>query len=122
MSKTLTYGFLAALLLIAAVATFAFEYGSPVSRRGVFPLQVTDNSSSHPATVTIDGRLISAALAVSSVRQYQRGHCIVVVVREALTRPGRRSARFHSEVAITGNIDEVAFGDARDVVWLKNKR
>jgi hypothetical protein len=117
MRKTLLYGFLFALLLVAAVVAFAFGYGSPVSRRGVFPLQVTDHSSSHPANVTIDGGLISGSLAVSSVRQYRRGRCVVVVVREGLIRPGRRSGQFHSEIAITADIDEVAFGDVRDVVW-----
>jgi hypothetical protein len=117
MRKTLLYGFLFALLLVAAVVAFAFEYGSPVSRRGVFPLQVTDHSSSHPATVTIDGGLISSALAVTSVRQYRRGRCVVVVVRESLVRPGRRSGQFHSEIAITRDIDEVAFSDVRGVIW-----
>src|SRR5215469_3846776 len=119
MWKTRLSGFLFALLLIAAVVAFAFEYGSPVSRKGVVNLQVTDHSSSHTATVTINGALISSSNAVTSVRQYRKGRCIVVVVRESLVRPGRRAGKFRSEIAVTGDVDEIAFGDVHDVIWRK---
>ena len=117
MKKTVLYVSLFALLLVTALAFVAFEYGSAVSRRGLSDLRVTANSSRNPATVSIDGGLVSSALAVRSVKQHRKGRCIVVVVREVPVREGRVSGTFHLDVAVPDDVDEIAFGDSHDVIW-----
>ena len=117
MKKIVLYVSLFALLLVTAVAFVEFEYGSPVSRRGLSDLQVRTNSSRNPTTVSIDGGLISSALAARSVKQHRKGGCIVVVVREVPVREGRVSGTFHVDVAVSGDIDEIAFGDPHEVIW-----
>ncbi len=117
MIKILFYVSLVALLLVTAIVFVAFEYGSPVSRRGLRDLKITTNSSRDPTTVSIDGGLVSSSLAVSSVKQHRKGRCIVVVVREVPVRHGRVSGTFHLDVAVSDNIDEIAFGDSHEIIW-----
>ena len=117
MLKTALYAFLFAILLVTAVGYVAFEFGSLVSRRGISDLQVTTDFSHHPTIVSIDGKLISSSLAVGSVKQRRKGRCIVVLLREVLVRRGRTSGRFRLEVAITDDVDEIAFGDSHEIVW-----
>jgi hypothetical protein len=108
-----------ALLLVTAVVfvVFEYQYGSPVSRRGLSDLQITTNPSRNPTTVSIDGGLISSSLAVSGIKQRQNGRCIVVIVREAPVRHGRVAGRFHLDVDVLDNINEIAFGDSHEVIW-----
>jgi hypothetical protein len=117
MMKTLLYVSLATFLLVAAIVIFALEYGSPVSPRELYPLQVTDHSSGQPPSVSIDGKIVSSSLAVSSVRQHRRGHLVLIVVRQGLIRPGRRSGKFHCDVAVPNDIDQIAIGDPHNVIW-----
>ena len=106
------------VLVIAAATVFVvWEYGTPVSRGGIDQLKVTTRSSGHPTTVSVDGSLISSALAVTSVKQHREGRCIVVVVRQAVVRQGRRSADFHLDIAVPDEIDQIAFANSRDVIW-----
>ena len=105
------------LFLLAAISLIIWEYGSPISRRGLSDLNVASDSSVRPTTVSIDGSLISSSLAVSSVKQFRNGSCIVVVVREGIIRPGRKSGRFHLNIGLTDDIDEIAFGNSKDVIW-----
>jgi len=108
-----------ALLLVTAVlfVVFEYQYGSPVSRRGLRDLQITTNPSRNPTTVRIDGGLISSSLAVSGIKQRRKGRCIVVIVREAPVRHGRVAGRFHRDVDVLDNIDEIAFCDSHEVIW-----
>jgi hypothetical protein len=115
--KTPHYVLLAILLLVATIAVYLFAYGSPVSRRGLRELQVTDHSLNHPATVIIDGGIVSSSLAVSSVKQHRSGRCVVIVVREVPVREGMRSGTFHIEVPVSDEIDAIAYGDSHDVIW-----
>jgi hypothetical protein len=117
MIKTVSYVCFFALLLVTAIVFVEYEYGSPVSRRGLSDLKITANSSRNPTTVSIDGGLVSSSLAVSSVKQHRKGRCIVVVVREVPVREGRVSGTFHLDVAVPGDIDEIAFGEPHDVIW-----
>jgi hypothetical protein len=107
----------ALLLLVTAIVFGVFEYGSPVSRRGIRDLQITTNSSRGHATVSIDGGLVSSSLAVSSVTQHRKGRCVVVIVREVPVRHGRVSGTFHLDVDVSDNIEEIAFGDSHEVIW-----
>jgi len=117
MRKTALYASLFALLLVIAVWLAVFEVGSHVSRRGIRDLQITTDSSRHPATVSIDGFLISSSNAVGSVKQRREGRCVVVLVREVLVRRNRTWGKFHLDVAITDDVDEIAFGDSHEIIW-----
>jgi hypothetical protein len=117
MKKQVLYVALFTLLLVTAIAFVVFEYGSPVSRRGLSDLKITTNSSRNPTTVSIDGGLVSSSLAVSSVKQHREGRCIVVVVREVPVRHGKVAGSFHLDVAVPDNIDEIAFGNSHEVIW-----
>jgi hypothetical protein len=68
-----------ALLLVTAVVfvVFEYQYGSPVSRRGLSDLQITTTPSRNPTTVSIDGGLISSSLAVTGVEQRRKARRIV---------------------------------------------
>lgn len=102
---------------MAAFAFAAWEYGRHVSRSGLSELKITAVPSMHPTNVTIDGTLLGGALAVSSVKQHRNGHCIIVVVRAALVRPGRKWGKFHLNVAVSDDIEAIAFGNSSDVIW-----
>ena len=117
MIKTILYTSLFVLLLVVAVWLAVFEVGSHVSRRGIRDLQITTDSSRYPATVSIDGTLISSSSAVGSVKQRREGRCVVVLVREVLVRRGRTWGKFHLDVAITDDIDEIAFDESHEVIW-----
>jgi hypothetical protein len=60
-------------------------------------------------------------MAVDRATQYQRGSDIVLVVRAGITRPGLRDAKFHYEVRIPSDIDEISFGSAEDVIWRRKR-
>ena len=117
MLKTALYASFFALLLVIAVWVAVFEIGSHVSRRGIRDLQMTTDSSRHPATVSIDGTLISSSNAVGSIKQSRDGRCVVVSVREVLVRRNRTWGKFHVDVAITDDVDEIAFGDSHEIIW-----
>ena len=117
MPKTALYSALLVLLLVAVVAFVVWVYGSPVSGKGLSELKITSNPSGRPTTVSVDGSLISSSLAVSSVTQHRQGRCIVVIVREGIIRRGRTSGKFHLEIAVSDDIEEIAFGNATDVIW-----
>ena len=117
MLKSALYASLFALLVVIAVWLALFEVGSHVSRRGIRDLQITTDSSRHPETVSIDGTLMSSSNAVGSVKQRREGRCVVVLVREVLVRRGRTRGKFHLVVAITDDIDEIAFGESHEVIW-----
>lgn len=105
------------LLLLTAGVFAAFEYGSAVSRRAVFDLQIAANRPQHPQIVTIDGKIANSSMAVRSVQQHRSGRCIVVVVRESLDTRHWRSGEFHLDVPVQDGIDEIAFGNRNDVIW-----
>ena len=117
MLKTILCTSLFALLLVVAAWLAVFEVGSHVSRRGIRDLQITTDSSRHPETVSIDGALISSSNAVGSVKQRREGRCVVVLVGEVLVRRGRTRGSFHVDVALTDDIDEIAFGESHEVIW-----
>ena len=117
MLKTALYASLFALLLVTGVWLAVFVVGSPISRRGIRDFQITTDSSRHPATVSIDGTLISSSNAVGSVKQRRDGRCVVVLVREVLVRRNRTWGKFHLDVAITDDVDEIAFGDSHEIIW-----
>ena len=117
MIKIASYISVFALLIVTAIAFVVFEYGSPVSRRGLSDLQVTTRSSRGHTTVRIDGGLVSSSLAVSSVKQHRKGRSIVVIVREVPVRHGKVSGTFHLDVDVSDNIDEIVFGDSHEVIW-----
>ena len=117
MHKTALYSALLVLFIGAVVAFVMWEYGSPVSRKGLSELKISSNPSGHPTTVSVDGSLISSSLAVSSVTQRRQGRCIVVVVREGIIHRGRTSGKFHLDVTVSDDIEEIAFGNVRDVIW-----
>jgi|SRR5271155_3549850 len=117
MPKIILYAGLLVLSLAIVVAFAVWEYGSPVSRKGLSQLKVTSIPSEHPTTVSVDGSLISSSLAVSSVAQRRQRNCVVVIVREGIVRRGRTSGKFHLDIPISDDIEEIAFRDARDVIW-----
>jgi len=115
--KPLLIGCVVVLLGVACVVAFFFEYGSPVSRKGLQFTNITDHSTSQPPTVSIDGGIISSSLAVSGVSQRRKGNCVIILVRQGIIRPGRQSGRFHFDVDVSNGITEIAYRDARDVIW-----
>ena len=108
---------LVALLVVASAEIFMLEYGSPVPRRGLQPLHVTDHHASQPPTVSIDGAIVSSALAVTRVSQRREGDCIIILVRQGMMRPGRRSARFHLDVEVSNGVAAIGYEDAHDIIW-----
>ncbi len=112
---------LIAWLVVFVVAVcaviFVFEHGSPVPRRGLQPLHVTDHHASQPATVSIDGSIISSSLAVTGVSQRREGDCIIILVRQGLMRPGNRSGRFHLDVDVSNGITAIRYENAHDIIW-----
>lgn len=46
---------------------------------------------------------------MGSVKQRREGRCVVVLVREVLVRRGRTRGNFYLDVAITDDVDEIAF-------------
>jgi hypothetical protein len=115
--KAVLYAAFTVLLVVAALALVAWEYGSPVSRKGLSDLKATSNAPARPTIVSVDGHLISSSLAVSSVKQRRKGRCIVVIVRQGIVRRGRTSGGFHMDVTVPDDVDEIAFGNSRDVIW-----
>jgi hypothetical protein len=115
--KSSSYIRLTAFLLVGFLVVFVLEYGRPVSRGGLRSIQVTDLTSSQPAVVSIDGSIRSSSFVVSSVKQIRKDGLVVIVVREGLRRPGRRSRSFHCDVAVSAGVNRIAFGDADDVIW-----
>ena len=117
MLRTALYTALLVFFIVTIAAFVVWEYGSPVSRKGLRELKITSNHSGRPTTVSIDGSIISSSLAVSSVTQRRQGRSIVVIVRQGIIRRGRMSGRFHLDIAVSDDIDEITFGNARDVIW-----
>jgi len=115
--KSSSYIRLTAFLLVGFMAVFLLEYGRPVSRGGLRSIQVIDLTSSQPAAVSIDGSISSSSFAVSSVKQIRKGDLVVIVVREGLSRPGRRTRSFHCDVVVSTGINRIAFGDPDDIIW-----
>ena len=117
MIKSILVGCAVAFLGCACVMAFLFEYGSPVSLKGLQFTRVTDRSKSQPPTVSIDGGIISSSLAVSSVSQRRKGNCVIILVKQGIIRPGRQSGRFHFDVDVSNGITEIAYRNARNVIW-----
>jgi hypothetical protein len=115
--KIILCAFLLTTLIAAAVALFAWTYGTPVPHDRFIDLKITSSTSGSLTNVSIDGGLKSSSLAVYSVRQHRKKHCIIVVVREGLARDGRRAGDFHLEIAVPDDVDEIAFENSRDVIW-----
>jgi hypothetical protein len=127
MPNTALYSALLVFFIVTVVAFVVWGYGSPVSRKGLSELKITSNPSGRPATVSVDGSLISSSLAVSSVTQHRQGRCIVVIVREGIIRRGRTSGKFHLDIAVSDDIEELfletramSYGIGRRVVLDKN--
>lgn len=114
--KTILYALLFTTLIVAAVGLFAWTYGSPVPRN-LSVLKITSFSSGSHINLHIDGGIKSSSLAVSSVRQHREGHCIIVVVRQGLIRPGRKAGDFHLDIAVSDDVDEIAFENSHNIIW-----
>jgi hypothetical protein len=114
--KTILYALLFTTLIVAAIALFAWTYGSPVPRNLSF-VKITSSSAGSHINVHIDGGIMSSSLAVSSVKQHREGHCIIVVVRQGLARRGRRAGDFHLDIAVPDDVDEIAFENSHNVIW-----
>jgi hypothetical protein len=119
--KPILYVVLVTAIIVAVIGFLAVEKTTILTRKALQEFEVVDHSTGQPATVSIDGRLIGGILAISDVRQYRSGKFVVVVVRAGLTRPGRRNARFHYDVSITSDVDEVSFGAPSDVIWQRRQ-
>jgi hypothetical protein len=115
--KTTSIVCLVVFLVVASAVIFIFEHGSAVSRRGLQPLHVTDRHTSQPSIVSIDGSIFSSSLAVTGVSQRREGDCIIIVVRQGIMLPGRRSGRFHLDLDVSNGITEIAYQDPRDIIW-----
>jgi len=115
--KIILSAFLLTTLIAVAIALFAWTYGSPVSRDNLRELKIASSVSGSHTNVSIDGILKSSSLAVSSVKQHRKGHCIIVVVREALVRRDNREGRFHMLITVPDDVDVIAFENSSDVIW-----
>jgi hypothetical protein len=116
MSKSL-YFFGAVITMVTVAVIFVFLHTSVLSKRGLQEIEVTEYNNNQHHTIHIDGRLIGGMLAISSVEQYQKGSCIVMVVRTGITRPGLRNARFHYDIIVPNDVDQISFGRPADIVW-----
>jgi hypothetical protein len=112
-----SYVVLSALIIAAAIAIFDFEYGTPVSRRGLMSLAVTDHSTLQPATVSVDGAIVNSSMAVYGVRQHRTGSLVVIVVRQGLVRKGHQTGRFHCDVSLSGGVEQIALGEPHEIIW-----
>jgi hypothetical protein len=108
---------LVVLLVVVSAVIFMIEHGSPVPRKGLQPFHVTDHHTSQPSIVSIDGSIFSSSLAVTSVSQRREGDCIIILVRQGIMRPGRRSGRFHLDVDVSNGIEAIGYENAHDIIW-----
>ena len=117
--KVLAY-LLSVMVAIAVVSMAAFFlYSSVLSKRSLQGFNLTEvNTGAHPS-LGIDGRLLGGILAIKSAKSYQKKHCIVLVVRAGITRPGLRGVRFHYDIPVPDDVDKVSFGNLNDVVWTR---
>ena len=119
--RTVIYALGAVAVLIASSLAFFLFYKTAVPRKSLQELHLREfDTDGHP-TVTVDGRLLGGMMAVHDVTQYRRGDGIVLLVRAVITRPGLKNARFHYEIQIPSDIDEISFGNAEDVIWRRKR-
>ena len=111
----------AVVVLVASCLAVFFLYSNVVPRKSLQELQLSEFDPDGHLTVNVDGRLLGGMMAVHDATQYQKGGGIVLIVRAGITRPGLRNARFHYEIRIPSDVDEISFGNAEDVIW-KRKR
>jgi hypothetical protein len=107
------------VLVASSLAVFCF-YSTVVPSKSLQELHLSEFDDGH-LTVAVDGRLLGGMMAIHSAKQYQRGSGIVLVVRAGITRAGLRNVRFHYEIKVPSNVDEISFGNAEDVIWRRKR-
>jgi hypothetical protein len=118
--RIVVYALGAVVVFVASSLAVLFFYSTVVPRKALQELHVSESADGHP-TVTVDGRLLGGMTAIHGAKQYQRGSDIVLVVRAGITRAGMRDVRFHYEIEIPGDVDQISFGNAEDVIWRRKR-
>jgi hypothetical protein len=104
------------LIIVVAIGLLAW-IGAPLPREALRDLHIVLKPSDHPNQAVIDGGIISSGAAVSGVEHWRSGHSIIIVVRQGLIFPNRRSGTFHLEISIPNDVDTIAYSHVNDVIW-----
>lgn len=119
--RIVMYALGAVVALVASSLAAFFLYSTVVPRKSLQEFHLSEIDPDGHLTVVVDGRLLGGMMAVHDATQYQRGSSIVLLVRAGITRPGLRGAKFHYEVRIPSDVDEISFGNVDDVIWRRKR-
>ncbi|HET6177779.1 MAG TPA: hypothetical protein VFE61_12650 [Candidatus Sulfotelmatobacter sp.] len=119
--KIVTYTLGAIVVLIASSIAAFYLYSSVVPRKSLQEFHLSESSPDGHLTVTVDGSLLGGMLAIHSAKQYQRGRTMILLVRAGITRAGLGNAKFHYEIRVPSDVDEISFGSPEDVIWRRKE-
>lgn len=115
--KIIIYIISATLIVALSIVASFYLYTTVLAQKSLQEIAVNEHSVGSRYIVSLDGRLLGGVLAIKSIGQYQKGSCVVVVVKVGIARRGLRNSRFHIDVPLSDDVNEVSFGDPKDVVW-----
>ena len=109
----------AIVVLFTLSLTGFFFYGSPVGRSSLRISRFSETETSGHLVVTVSGRLIGGMMAVRKAEQMRTGSCIILLIRNGITRPGLRDATFHYDIQVPSDVDQISLGKAESVIWTR---